>query len=1107
MNQKYVQHHQIPFWKNSYGTIRWLFLIGLGSYLVLLSKSTYYLGIHQDQQSSGWSDADGPLNLHMQYRQAQRRYQQFYFSSSSDYVYYPAKWFLQRTSQVEDAQLQMHLKATDRQQRTRPAATAAAPAWHSIASINDPRPYQALQKDMLQAKHVDASKTATVDQLCGSQAQNASISHPLFYPSRTALNSNSRVLITGILSPMGVSLALHLKEKCGVEQIAGVDAMYPNTVYNRLVLQDRIKLLTTKIPKLVKPMFLPYVGLDPMTKDSTTSTREEMNWMEGFEPTHIVHLASYSMEVLYNDALVDPEWKNTRSPYVTERTNGKQGGSSSRFVTDVEDPFLYPMRSSMAAMEQLLQSIALVPEKERPQLVFAKQDTPVSPLTSSGASKNSKQQRHASLFEALKRMDDLLVDAYHAHTELQLPSIGLKLPNTIFGPWGNPGSVMHDMIEKALEIQQEALDPNSTMATNGARTTTTVVPAYASPMSRLDLLFMDDAVDAIVSAMQYRTEQPITVSVPALVSSSAVATASTIQSFLKPTNSTFSGNKENPFLEKLLTQNGKDITEGQATQLELNAKSLIVPPKKTPLKDGIVKSIAWHLDRLSPFGPPVVERGDDFLQRHHQQTCAPHDVMCHKSFEYLPCSSECSVHHQCLPSIFDSVVDLVHTVSDGCDIVLYTQSLGYNVEDMDLHAEYMDDKDLDDDELLVCNFAFVPRDSDLVKSVSGKVPNDQLAKFGIKPEASDASSKAMMQKKLDGLNGRLLYRGWILIWVDDGLRPLAPTDRSLLKLSPSQFFHPGVRFGLFVEENFSVSPNLEDVLFLADEMKRRSLPVRTLKKEEKVETPRGGVVTKKIKYRIPKEPPRRAAILFAPLRYPNIDDPIVEQYRNGKRKLSIYDASKFMRFEVGYEQREKESASLRRQREYYERVPSYINKNTELRSNYEPWYRYSMRHWVRTRWVVHDFNLEDARLLRCDWYQEHIQWGNDLDQLSFANVAATRELKRRMAHQEPDDHIKTFIEEHPELHGLTDSYEWHALETDTNKLHREPTSWNSHYPEHVQVVIDSAGKQEEREDVADEEMPLYVRIMSERVMAASRKIWTKARKQILKAKQTRKKHA
>jgi len=411
---------------------------------------------------------------------------------------------------------------------------------------------------------------------------------------------------------------------------------------------------------------------------------------------------------------------------------------------------------------------------------------------------------------------------------------------------------------------------------------------------------------------------------------------------------------------------------------------------------------------------------------------------------------------------------------------------------------------LDDDELLICNFAFIPRESRLVSSVSDKVPNDQLAKFGIKPRASDASSKAMLERKLDGLNGRLLYRGWILIWVKDGMGPLSVTDKSLLKLSPSRFFHPGVRYGLFVEENFSVSPNMEDVLFLVNEMKRRKLPDRTLKKEQKIDSP-NGVITKKVKYRIPAEPPRRASILFAPLRYPNIDDPVIKQYRNGHRKLTIHDATKFMRYEVGHGHGGKESASLRRQREYYERIPSYINKNTELRSNYEPWYRFSMRHWVRTRWVVHDFQLEDSRLLRCDWYQEHIQWGNDLDQLSFANVMATRELKRRMAHQEPDDHVKTFIEEHPELHDLTDSYEWHPLETDLNRLHREPTNWQSQLPEHLQVAIDAAtGKvlQEEDDVVPDDEMPLYVRIMSERVMAASRKVWTKVRKQILKAKKT-----
>jgi hypothetical protein len=154
---------------------------------------------------------------------------------------------------------------------------------------------------------------------------------------------------------------------------------------------------------------------------------------------------------------------------------------------------------------------------------------------------------------------------------------------------------------------------------------------------------------------------------------------------------------------------------------------------------------------------------------------------------------------------------------------------------MGLHAEYMDDMNLDDDELLVCNFAFVPREPKLVGSVSAKVPSDQLSKLGIKPESTDASSKATTTRKLDGLNGRLLYRGWVLIWIPDGKMPLNAMDQSLLKISPTKFFYPGVKYGVFVEENFSVSPNLEDVLFLVDELKRRSFPDRSLKKEEKVE--------------------------------------------------------------------------------------------------------------------------------------------------------------------------------------------------------------------------------------------------------------------------------
>jgi hypothetical protein len=129
-----------------------------------------------------------------------------------------------------------------------------------------------------------------------------------------------------LLFPIGFSLALYLKEKCGVELIAGADAMYPNTLYNRLMIQERIKILTTNIPKLIKPLFLSYQGVDPGTRSSGSGTdlsrQDEMNWMEGFEPTHIFHLASYSLDVINNDALIDPAWKNTRSPYVLEETTG-----------------------------------------------------------------------------------------------------------------------------------------------------------------------------------------------------------------------------------------------------------------------------------------------------------------------------------------------------------------------------------------------------------------------------------------------------------------------------------------------------------------------------------------------------------------------------------------------------------------------------------------------------------------------------------------------------------------------------------------------------------------------------------------------------------------
>ena len=132
--------------------------------------------------------------------------------------------------------------------------------------------------------------------------------------------------------------------------------------------------------------------------------------------------------------------------------------------------------------------------------------------------------------------------------------------------------------------------------------------------------------------------------------------------------------------------------------------------------------------------------------------------------------------------------------------------------------------------------------------------------------------------------------------------------------------------------------------------------------------------------------------------------------------------------------------------------------------------------------------------MRCDWYREHTQWGAEIDQLSFAHVMALREVKRRIAHQEADDHIKTFIELNPELKPYTDSYEWHAMETETNRLYREPIQWEAEIPAHIAALQEDKQANDEDESSEDEAEALFIRIMSERTMAASRKRWMKRRK-------------
>ena len=382
---------------------------------------------------------------------------------------------------------------------------------------------------------------------------------------------------------------------------------------------------------------------------------------------------------------------------------------------------------------------------------------------------------------------------------------------------------------------------------------------------------------------------------------------------------------------------------------------------------------------------------------------------------------------------------------------------------------------------IVCNFAFIPRESSLVDTIIKKVPDEQLAKFGISPSAFTKKSD-LREEKRNGLNGRLLYKGWILVWVKAATTPLPTSDKFLLKLNPGKFFSKDVKRALFVDENFPVSPNLEDVLFLMGEVHRDALGARSVYQN----SPKG----KKHKFRLQPEPERRAVMLLSPLKQRASSNSKETALADGQ-KLTANTASKYMRYEIGEDASHSEAPEKKKQREFYERIASFVNR-VDMRSPEEPLYRYELKHWIRTRWIVHDMTLEEGRELRCDWYDEHVQWGNDLDQLTFTHVMARREVERRMEHQEPDDHIKPPHVQHPELKLLTDAHEWHPY---MGKEHRLDNLGKAlvKVPEHMASEDDREDGEVEADPVDQtfqaSKVPLFVRIMSERVMMFARQQW------------------
>lgn len=242
--------------------------------------------------------------------------------------------------------------------------------------------------------------------LCGANAQKASQIHPHnYYPSNATthfdtnhapLGPSSRVLITGILSPLGMHLAIALSRQCNITNFLGIDTQMPNDPLSRLEQQDRLAVLMEELADL-KPLQVPFLGVQSKQRGKKTKrqdgegkAREEAlvqlflhgefstqyanlpkeyqipNHMYGipnapgihpdgfgpleilleFRPTHVVHLAntqSESFTIAKDVDFVLPTQQEEEEVILKESISTK--------------PYLYQLRMGGTGMEQLLSAI------------------------------------------------------------------------------------------------------------------------------------------------------------------------------------------------------------------------------------------------------------------------------------------------------------------------------------------------------------------------------------------------------------------------------------------------------------------------------------------------------------------------------------------------------------------------------------------------------------------------------------------------------------------------------------------------------------------------------------------------------------------------------
>ena len=531
-----------------------------------------------------------------------------------------------------------------------------------------------------------------------------------------SLDNSSVVLITGIAGFIGAELAIALHRVYSPKKIIGIDSMddgfgldHNRSAEELGVFDFKRQRLFHIFQTLKETCHFYRVDFRPNIPDY--QDRGEVPvlrhvFAEHPDVTHVVHLADpYGAPLLLVDGPDEVVLTTQAVPRKKEQ-----------------------IKSGMmeAILEQLLKAGKLHPQGRIPHFTYASSshvynhfdtghDAPNPPPFLEGKPITTPSSIHG----ASKLLDEILAKTYHDTQGIY--SVGLRMFD-VYGPWGSPGSMFFDLSERAVrggdflsEVEECLLDT-----------------------SIRDFIYVDDAVDALMAAMQFRpiidehyNQQMSTVSTPPVVINVGTGEGSTIRTIahlLKKYLLNTVSSKIPPPNDSCLEKR-RSISYASTSR----AKDLLGVEFKVSLEEGLLNLLSWHHDRAFPYGS--VHQHNPSLPHHPLEfqgivACSPLDAECLKGAPVFPCASECSHGNQCTPSFYDSTLETTRLWTKHCKAVLFTVNLDNELTRIPSataevsttsHSHVVHDEGH-------CNLAFVSTTSLLVKSLQ---ENSAAADSGI----------------------------------------------------------------------------------------------------------------------------------------------------------------------------------------------------------------------------------------------------------------------------------------------------------------------------------------------------------------------------------------